>query len=197
MMCPDRQIISVYYDGELSSPGKERMEAHLAGCAKCSSILQQYGLCSGKLNGGQPAGGIAPPSSLEETKEKVWYSLLNRDDLERKPAEERPRIAVWGRRISLPLPAAAAAAVLFLILAAALLRQPGQSPARQDDVAGGFGLDVQGMVPVSDMNGVLQYLGNQDPDMVIIRLPESKSFSSAGEPTIIKAADYPRRNRER
>jgi hypothetical protein len=55
-------------------------------------------------------------------------------------------------------------------------------------------IDMQGIVPVSDMNGVLQYLGNQDTaDIMIIRLPESRNFSSSGEPTIIKAADYSRR----
>jgi hypothetical protein len=58
-----------------------------------------------------------------------------------------------------------------------------------------MGLDLQGMVPVSDMNGIMQYLGQEDTaDFVIIRLPESRNFVSSGEPTIVKAADYSRRN---
>ena len=50
---------------------------------------------------------------------------------------------------------------------------------------------MQTIVPITDLNGVLQYLGNDDsPDIMIIRLPESRSFMSSGEPAIIRAADY-------
>jgi hypothetical protein len=56
-------------------------------------------------------------------------------------------------------------------------------------------IEMQAIIPASDMNGVLQYLGNTDTaDIVIIRLPESKSFMSFGEPAIIRAADYSGRN---
>jgi hypothetical protein len=54
----------------------------------------------------------------------------------------------------------------------------------------GLGMEVQ-TIPVADMNGVIQYLGGDDTaDIVIIRLPESKSFRSFGEPAMIKAAEY-------
>jgi hypothetical protein len=49
---------------------------------------------------------------------------------------------------------------------------------------------LETMVPASDLSGILQYLGDDSPDIVIIRLPESRSFMSSGEPAIIKAADY-------
>ncbi|MDR2095570.1 MAG: hypothetical protein LBP76_08635 [Treponema sp.] len=130
--------------------------------------------------------------ALELAGERVWKNLLQ------KTGNRAPDRALWRRKVSLPLPAAAAAAVLFIILAAALLRQPGQTAVQQDMMAGGMGLNMQDMVPVSDMDGVLQYLGNQDSnDMVIMRLPESKSFISSGEPTMIKAADYSRRTQGR
>jgi anti-sigma factor RsiW len=211
MMCPDRQILSVYFDGELPSPWKEKMEAHLASCAACTAILRQYTLCSAKLKRGEgppfksspvgnplksTGGGALQPSAfndaLELAGERVWKNLLQ------KTGNRAPDRALWRRKVSLPLPAAAAAAVLFIILAAALLRQPGQTAVQQDMMAGGMGLNMQDMVPVSDMDGVLQYLGNQDSnDMVIMRLPESKSFISSGEPTMIKAADYSRRTQGR
>jgi hypothetical protein len=99
---------------------------------------------------------------------------------------------VWGRTISLPLPAAAAAAAV--IIAAFLfivnLRQSGQAPV-QESMASAVGTDVQGMMPVSDLDGVLQYLSSQDSsDYMIIRLPESRNFSSSGDPALLKAADY-------
>jgi hypothetical protein len=99
---------------------------------------------------------------------------------------------VWGRTVSLPLPVAAAAAAV--IIAAFLfivnLRQPGQAPV-QESLASTVGTDVQGIMPVSDLDRVLQYLSSQDnSDYVIIRLPESRNFLSSGEPALLKAADY-------
>jgi hypothetical protein len=45
----------------------------------------------------------------------------------------------------------------------------------------------------ADMNSFLQYLENEDSaDFMIIRLPETRSFSNHGQPTIIKASDYSR-----
>jgi hypothetical protein len=53
------------------------------------------------------------------------------------------------------------------------------------------GLDLINISPANDMSGVLRYLENTDSnDVVIIRLPESRSFQSTGEPQIIRAADY-------
>jgi hypothetical protein len=99
--------------------------------------------------------------------------------------------------VRIPLPAAAAAAALLVItLTLAAVNFAGRGGQEQESaMAAGMNLDLQGILPVSDMNGVLQYLGNEDAgDIMIIRLPESKSFMSAGQPTIIKAADYSRSN---
>jgi hypothetical protein len=188
------------------------MDAHLASCTACTTILKRYALCSTKLKRGEelpfkpyPAGTIllkttrgeaqvsAFNDTLEIAKERVWQSLP------RKKIGPRPDRALWKRKVSLPLPAAAAAAVLLLFLAGALLRRTEQAGIQQDMLmAGNMELIMQDIMPVSDMDGVLQYLGNQDSsDVVVIRLPESKSFISSGEPTVIKAADYSRRNQGR
>jgi hypothetical protein len=72
------------------------------------------------------------------------------------------------------------------------------SPPRQDGIAS-IESDIPGIIPVSDMPQVLQYLGNQDNkgDIVIIRLPESQNFTRSGEPALIRAVDYSRRNQPR
>jgi hypothetical protein len=59
------------------------------------------------------------------------------------------------------------------------------------------GLEGPDLIPVADMSGVLQYLGNRDSggDILILRLPETRSFMSSGEPAILKAADYTRGSR--
>jgi anti-sigma factor RsiW len=184
-MCPDYQILSVYIDGELPSPWKEKMETHLESCSVCQAQLEQFKRCSQVLKGSMPT----PPPDIEAAKERVWRKLGT------TAIQKRRRRSIWGRKVSVPLPAVAGAAALCAALVLALTRQPPAAPQNQDAMAGTGMTDVQGIVPVSDMNDVLHYLGNQDAaDIVIIRLPESRSFSSSGEPTIIKAADYSRRN---
>ncbi|MDR2101975.1 MAG: zf-HC2 domain-containing protein [Treponema sp.] len=195
-MCPDRQILSVYIDGELPSPWKEKMEAHLRSCAVCREQLEGYRRLSRAF--GNDAAGIfepVPGSAGEEARERIWRKLAG-------PEGERRRAALKFRyrTLAIPLPAAAAAAVVFVLLLTALLfrQTPFTGDRDQEMASSGIGLAVQGIVPASDMNGVLQYLGNQDTaDFVTIQLPESKSFMSSGEPTIIRATDYSRRNGSR
>jgi hypothetical protein len=90
------------------------------------------------------------------------------------------------------------AAGVFFVLAftLAVVNRP-SAPDKTPDmvISAGMDLDAPGIVPVSNMNDVLQYLGqdNSGTDFMIIRLPETKHFMSAGEPAIIRAADYSRR----
>ncbi|MDR3170419.1 MAG: zf-HC2 domain-containing protein [Treponema sp.] len=192
-MCPDRHILSVYFDGELPSPWKEKMEAHLASCRECKVWLEQYRHCSQAL--GSPATAEASGNAaLEAAQERVWLKISQgAAGISAFPRRQNP----WARRVSIPLPVAAAAAVLLVIACVlSLTRTPAVSAPATDTFAGtGMGLGVQEMVPISDQNGVLQYLEQENTaDILIIRLPETKSFKSAGEPTILKAADYSRRN---
>jgi hypothetical protein len=95
--------------------------------------------------------------------------------------------------VAIPLPAAIAAAAIFaasLTLAIANYGAGRASPPAGTLATTGINLDVQEIVPVSDMNSFLQYLENEDStDFMIIRLPETRSFSRFGQPAIIKASD--------
>jgi hypothetical protein len=183
-MCPDHQILSVYMDGELPSPWKEKMEDHLAHCARCREKLEAYRRGSRLLDRAGTGGDME--GILEGAKKRVWLKLQDRPE-----GHFSPRPGVWRRSVALPLPAAAAAAVLFIALGALAFRQFFFTPPDRGEMAA-VELDLPGVVPVSDMSGVLQYLGNQDTgDIVILRLPESRNFMRAGEPRIIKAAELP------
>jgi anti-sigma factor RsiW len=192
-MCPDRQILSVFLDGELPSPWKEKMEAHLQECPRCRADLERYAAVSQVL-----ATDSLPLSPMEAAQDRVWQELSD------KPAANRPYRAswprqpsVWRRSLSVPTPVAAAVAAVLVIAFIAAFTTRSEPGARPQDnlLAADMGLDVQGMVPVSDMNGIMQYLGQEDTaDIVIIRLPESRNFVSSGEPTILTAADYSRRS---
>jgi hypothetical protein len=197
-MCPDRQILSVYHDRELPSPWKEKMELHLSGCPGCRAALAKIGGLSAAMRE-DPA---YKAGSLPEAGERVWSVLagLSRPEGTPRPVNRREmRRRIWNRSVSIPLPAAAAAAVFFVIaFTLVLLNRPSPSDgtAGMDTaISAGVDIDMPGVVPVSDMNDVLRYLGqdNSGTDFMIIRLPETKHFMSAGEPAIIRAADYSRR----
>jgi hypothetical protein len=100
---------------------------------------------------------------------------------------------LWNRSVAVPVPLVVAAAVMVFVFSFFFIR--GSIPAAPHEPAVAA-LDMQTIVPVSDMSRIIQYLGNEDPpDIVIIRLPESSNFMSSGEPAIIKAADYTGRKR--
>ena len=185
-MCPHHEILSVYYDRELPSPWKEKMEAHLGACPECRTRLEQYRAFS-------PERGEPPYSdaAVEAAKERVWRNLSPRVQEGAVRIGAQARSPLGRRSVSLPLPVAAAAAAVILALAVMLTNRL-SGPVRQDPpIADARELDIQGIIPVSGMNDILQYLGNEGPDdMVIIHLPESRRFTAFGEPVIVKEADY-------
>ena len=196
-MCPERQMISLYLDGELSSPWKEKMEAHLEACPACRAVLASYrrlGTGSAALSGG----------AVSAAGERVWEKLLEQSpelaEAEFTPLRRtRPVSRIWNRSITLPLPAVAAAAVLVIVVFLAVSAMGGRSQPLPAESMAVIGLDDWGIVPVQqDMSEVMRYLAGQDSgDFMVIRLPESRTFSQTGEPALINAADYSRRGMRR
>lgn len=182
-MCPDRQLLSVYLDGELPSPWREKLETHLASCPSCTERLEAYRVVGSRKD--------APSAErIEAAKTRVWRNIAGLDGSKRRPAEKG-----WKRTLVLPLPAAIAAA-LVVATAAAFVGGPVVAGLSKDRSVARIASDTQGAIPVSDMAGVLSYLDAQDSstNIVIIHLPESQSFTSAGEPSFVRAADYVRRS---
>jgi len=182
-MCPDHQLLSVYFDGELPSPWKEKAASHIAGCPSCTERLEEYSRLRRSFH-------AAPQEDeVRAAQDRVWQQLGLDKGPEKRALRVMPLGGMWQRRVSIPLPAVAAAALLLVALSVFLItRTP--SPAEMPLMA----FETPGIIPIADMEDVLQYLGSRDNgDMVIIRLPESRNFDSYGEPAIIKAADYNRR----
>jgi anti-sigma factor RsiW len=170
-------MLSLYHDGELPSPWKEKLESHLSVCADCVESLERLRRLSGILS---KNAGV----SVEPARERVWQRLGSTGPVA-EPVWPRP---VWSRSVPVPLPLLLAAAALVLAFGVFFVRSPRTvAPAN----AALSALDMQTVVPVTDLNRVLQYLATEDSaDIMIIRLPESRSFNSQGEPAIIRAADY-------
>lgn len=198
-MCPDRQLLSVYHDGELPSPWREKLEAHVSECSTCQERLSVYNRFSQSLltpetgTDGEASTGrlLVSNDRLEEVKNRVWKNLY-RSINARTP---EPSVKVWRRPLTIPVPAAIAAVVAVAFLAA-LIGGPLTVQKQKDQAIARIGSQVQGVVPVSDMSGVLKYLQSQDnsTDIVIIRLPDNNKFVPSGEPSIVRAADYTRSN---
>jgi hypothetical protein len=195
-MCPDPKLISIYIDGELPSPWKEKMTSHLAECSDCKEKFENF-------NGFFNRAEIQEEQKLmEEAKDRVWRKL----QLAKRPVQRVRNFNVWQRKLSIPIPAAAAAAVL-LVFATVLWMRGGSSnnnpgyanlPVVPMTVEGtGFNVSLEETIPnimtASDLSSVIKSLGGGGDQIIILNLPESSSFFSSGEPAIINAADYTRR----
>jgi hypothetical protein len=127
----------------------------------------------------------------DEAQRRVLQKLENSPGDVNRPAWNPP--PVWKRRVSIPIPAAAAVVFMLFGLAFLWIRTPA-SPQKTETVNMAITAETERLpdiIPVSGMESVLQYLGGNDTgEIIILRLPESRNFSSYGEPAIIKAADY-------
>lgn len=164
------------------------MEAHLADCAGCRSKLEEYRRVSSVL-------GSSAVLSLDEeaARERVWLRLQTGGS-----PGSASRTRIWRRSVTLPLPVAAAAAALLVVSLGLLWFNWGKTGAAVPEetmAQAKIDLDTQGIPPILDMNGMFQYLSQDDRgEVMILHLPESKSFTAVGEPAIIRAADYSRRS---
>jgi len=219
-MCPEPQLISIYLDKELPSPWKEKLENHLKGCPVCREKLENLKklqelfkkdtsekrtifdktLESQTLTDSEEQ--LTEPELVEKAKSRIWRKLESRQRFKSRGETSldvgfsaRQRTGIFQRKLSIPLPAAAAAAIIIALLTALWFRD-GRVNQQTDDRAN-FILaeeeEMPGFIPTADMNGVLQYLTSGGTDVIILKLPESSNFSRAGEPAIIRAADYSRR----
>ncbi|MDR0447399.1 MAG: hypothetical protein LBH07_01895 [Treponema sp.] len=174
-MCPDYQILSIYFDAELDSPWNEKLEKHLENCPSCRERFEAYRITRQKLY-----ETSLNQDTVEQAMERVWAKTDFRS---------KPKRRLWATSISVPVPVAAAAGLIMVLAMAALivLRQPVVIPDHQL-----AGMEMQEIIPVPDMASFFQYLGSDNStEMVIIRLPDT-TFIDAGEPQMLRAADYSR-----
>ncbi|MBL8968738.1 MAG: zf-HC2 domain-containing protein [Spirochaetaceae bacterium] len=183
-MCPDPGLLSAFVDGEVPSPWKDRLAAHLGVCPACAARVERYaGL----------GAALRAPASLDEA--AVVERLRGRlgAGLESRPATRaasRAASPLWNRSVSLPLPLAAAAGLAFVLFASLALsgllrpaRQPIQSLAAAE-------LAPSRTEPGS-MEALIRYLESQDAQVnLTIQLPADATFSSSGKPLIVKASEF-------
>ena len=182
-MCPDREILSAWLDGEIDAPWDRALEEHVSSCPDCRTRLERLEVVRRSLL-------EAPVPDWRPAMERVRSSLVSRG-LARVPA-----VPAWRRRVSLPLPAAAAAAVLILLLAGALAVSVVRSSIGMVRITrrGSSGMEIRIAAPVGDLESLLRSIdGGTGAPEDVIRLPKDVRLVPVGEPLMGRENDFPRR----
>lgn len=179
-MCPDEQLLSVYLDKELPEPWASKLKEHLELCSSCKLKYQALERVSNLLKD--------TPENSAFVSDRVWQQL------EQTVESLQPLPTIWRKPVYLPLPLAVAAAFVFALLSFIVLRgNTSKAPAVMTELR----TNVEQAIPVNSMAEVLQYLDAQgsQAEVIVVRLPETQTFTPVGQPELIKAVDYNGRTR--
>jgi hypothetical protein len=177
-MCPEFEILSAYFDGEIGSPWDKEIRSHCESCKECAEKL---------------ASLVALKDALQKDPEPDWHDSFDRVRTKIAFREEqgvRPRVPFWQQSIRIPIPAFALGLVLALAIGiGAFMNQP-NGKVTIKTTSGDKGLEV--IAPSSEeMEALLRALGNTgSQDDVVIKLPEGSKFDKFGEPTLIRSVDF-------
>ena len=86
-MCPDKSLLSAYYDGEVDDPWKSKLKKHLEQCEECHSQIMEFEQASQFLN-----NNIKTYSSKRET---ILYERILQQHRRSKIIPYWERKTVW------------------------------------------------------------------------------------------------------
>jgi len=183
-MCPDRELLSAWIDGEVPSPWSEAIERHLDGCASCAEAARSLRLVGERLRADEAAIDGAARAASERVYGRVAPSL--------RPSAVRsvPKAssAVWARRLAVPIPAAAAAALVLAAMAFALVASGRRNAEMRMAMQRAYEATP---VAAAGIESVIDFLSQQNSAVNInITLPPEAFGGTAGEPFIVREADY-------
>ncbi|MDR1317932.1 MAG: hypothetical protein LBK13_13785 [Spirochaetales bacterium] len=175
-MCPDKELLSAYCDGEVPSPWKEKIDSHSAECPACGRIVARY-----RSLGRLMREAREPRLDMEAASARVRAAVG-------RSSAARP--SPWKKRVSLPLAAAAAAALFFFGSGIFLSFFARGALETERPLAAKGPRKVENAENMKDMNQLLEILERQESGMeVTIRLPDLRNFQSYGEPVFLRAGD--------
>jgi predicted anti-sigma-YlaC factor YlaD len=182
-MCPDREILSAYFDGEIAAPWGREIAAHVATCEKCRARL---------------SGMEGTRRLLADEEAQAWRAPMERVRrriLAHVPAG-RPAFSPWRRQVSLPLPVAVLAAVLLLtfgISLAILATRSNMGYIRVTKAPAG-GTEYQFAVPYDKVEALLKSMGGADANIEsVMTIPKNVKLVPVGKPRMGKADEFPRK----
>ena len=170
-MCPDRELLSAWVDGEVSSPWRESLERHVEVCPSCSDYTTELQ----SLRSAFGADAVRLEQAAGKARTRVYDGIL---------IGASARTPVWARRLSIPLPVAAAAALVFSVLALSLA----MTGARNSELRMAVQSAVAPAAVASSgpaMDSIFEFLARQEGGVnITISLP---SGNFAGAPEIGRA----------
>lgn len=178
-MCPDKEILSIYYDGELEEPWKANVVEHLEECAHCREIMETFSYLTGFLH---------EPFDVTESMEAVRAKIEHPDNV--IPMKKTP---FWKRRVQIPLPIAGIAAALLITVGNFFaFNFSGAVPVT---VAEAKPIETPQLVvsQEDELATLIKLMENEDfNNEVVIQLPEEGRFSVSGEPHVVRVKNVKR-----
>lgn len=176
-MCPDHNLLSAYFDGELDDRWSKSIEEHVAQCGKCGSKLSQFSdIRSILLSNGEP--------EIEKLKNNAWRHIQNRNAYLMRPH-------FWQRRLQMPITLAVGLAVVMVILTLGLALSIGQNE-KYDPFDNVTQMQLSGY-ELSSLEDIVKYLDSREIGFSsTFTLPQEPELRVISEPTLIRAADYKR-----
>lgn len=182
-MCPDREILSAYFDGELDTFWKFKVENHLRECAVCRDQVLLYKKIRSQLPRVNP-GFI---SSCQET---VWRKL------EEATAHMVIHQGPMQRKVVIPLPVLAAAVVLLFFFAGLSFYQQRINhelliSIQETPESLSMELSYQ---TLQQLKTLAEILSGETPSAnateVFLTIPSQPVFQTNGAPQVIRAIDF-------
>ena len=182
-MCPDNKLLSAFYDGEVSSPWKEKIEDHILNCKNCRAVLNSFDLQTRFLHSEEEPEILSGFEDLQTL-------IRHKQNINSQPGSPfkmslRPLVAVA---------ASALLAFLFGFFVANPSEPSGSSGDMSLAVSEDWSLlsgsiseeeDIEAMLSFIDEEG--NALFSQEASM---DLPLNLNLARLGDPQLIKNADY-------
>ena len=176
-MCPDRELLSAWVDGEVSSPWRESLERHFEACPSCSAHVRKLQALHSAFAADADAIALAAGSA----RTRIYDGII---------LGASARVPFWTRRLSIPVPVAAAAALGFSIVAMALA----MAGARNSELRMAVQSAVAPAAVASSgpaMDSIFEFLARQEGGVnITISLPSGNFAGASGEPFIVREVDY-------
>jgi anti-sigma factor RsiW len=182
-MCPDRDILSAYFDGEVPAPWGEAIAGHVASCTSCKAVLARLERTRQEL---RREGGLDWRDPMERVRQGILASAAARP----------PRLPLWRRTLPVPVPFVAAAAALVVAVSAALIGVSLRAPVGHVRItrAPAGTTEIQISAPAGDLEALLRSVGGEEgAQEEVITLPKNVILFPVGEPRMGKAAEFPRK----
>jgi predicted anti-sigma-YlaC factor YlaD len=182
-MCPEHEILSAYFDGEIAAPWAREIAAHAATCELCRARLARMEDARRFLTEEDDHSWEAP---MRRIRQRVLAHTRRRG----------PTAPAWKRRVSVPLPVAVLAAALLLtfgIALAVLVTRSGMGYIRVTRVPAG-GTEYQFAVPYDKVEALLKSMGGADANIEsVMTIPKNVKLIPVGEPRMGKAREFARK----